>query len=112
MTVNDILTKTDGMFPNQYTTAQKLSWFNDVERNIFNYMYPGVPYSTKTATSVPYANDEMIYVNYIAAMIDYANEEIDRYNNKAMAFEMRFQAWKEQYTQKGYVKQPVRVRNL
>ena len=38
-----------------------------------------------------------IYVNYLAAKIDYKNEETERYNNSVAAYEASFQAFASYY---------------
>lgn len=104
MTIQDAITETDNLKPNQYDTGSKLRWLSDIEGKVYDdilsvRMDPPVSDCPKydfesdfdTALLVPgtYAK---IYIYYLTAMIDYHNAELERYNNSMMMFNA---AWDE-----------------
>jgi len=103
MTIQEALTKCDGLKPSQYDDIQKIGWLSDVEATIkkeiidthdggidieFNKYDENTDYSTKLIASEPYSD---LYVQYLMAQIDYYNAEFQRYNNTSNMFNAKYQ---------------------
>ena len=107
MTVNDVITNIDAIEPNQYTTANKLSWLNRLDNQIWDELIlthehePDIgDYTPHTATSddllVPSPYGEEIYEYYLKAMITASNHENVKYNFTMALFNAaytRYSAW-------------------
>lgn len=96
MTVREILTMADGIRPNAYEDREKIYWLNTIEGRIYKeilnvrdgYDDTFIPFEEgeeerELAIKVPYTD---IYLYYLAAMIDIANGDSNRYNDTMVLF--------------------------
>ena len=125
MNIAEVLAQVDALKPNQYDDQMKIAWLSTLDGKIYaevmlthelplveqetfdettgEYVFEMVPLEFNGYTEYdmnadllvkePYSD---IYTNYIFAMIDYHNQEMDRYNNSMMMFNSRyayFKAW-------------------
>ena len=104
MTINEAITQTDALKPNQYETAEKVRWLNTLDGRIAAEVYANregvtsefTPYDSEgdladeLLASEPYTD---IYPAYLCAQIDYYNGETGRYNNSMVVFNMAFEAF-------------------
>ena len=93
--IRDVLTQVDDLLPNQYTVQQKQRWAEQAEGLVITEilgekMPEEMTENTVLSAQPPY--DEM-YRHYVEAQIHYANDEIERYNNAAAAWNGLFTAF-------------------
>ena len=109
MTIIEAITRTDSVKPNQYSQEEKVRWLSFLDGLVKNEIidtHEGgrllefVPYSKDTPENTvlliaePYAQE--IYPAFLAAQIEYYNEEITRYSNDMAAFNAaysNYSAW-------------------
>lgn len=102
MTINELFTYTEEMFPCQYSSNLKLIWVNQLEKDIYDFL-EGYdveldPLEPHTALTEDLLIDEPdIYALYISARADFANAEYARYNNKVAQFNTFFDEWKARF---------------
>ena len=89
MTLQAALTMADRVKPgNPYDVAMKIQWVNELEGNMQNRLHKTepediVPYTAddlETELLIPVPHDK-VYWMWIAAMIDFANGEYEKYQN-------------------------------
>lgn len=81
MTIQALITKVREEKPNSFTDAKLLSYVNEIEVEVAEQL--GVEYTTYTSVDTtallapaPY---DRLYVSYVKAMVDFANEEYASY---------------------------------
>lgn len=99
-TINDILTEVDELKPNVYDDLQKIKWLNTLEKKIIkdviNTHETEFEFEEHNSDDV---NDELIvaepyaeiYTYYLFAMIDFHNNEMDRYQGTMAMFNSSYQ---------------------
>lgn len=109
MTVGELISKVDELKPNHYSEQRKLEWLNHLEEQIyFNIIlqhegHEDIEYKEYESVEQN-GNDallasgmyEDLYRYYIESQIDYANQEINKYNNSSQmhnAFYEGFEKW-------------------
>ena len=108
MKIIEAINQIDSQKPNTYSYAEKLSWLSrldfmvkrliiDTHEGGDDVEFTGYDASTDQNTEmlVPAPFDEM-YIRWLEAQIDYANEEYDRYNNAVLMYQTAydgFSAW-------------------
>ena len=98
MKIGDVIAYVDRIKPNAFDTADKLIWLNEVEGLVQSEVLmiaidDMVEYTPETDLSVELllrSPHDKIYRSYLLAMIDFANEEYDRYANTVEAFNVQF----------------------
>lgn len=105
MTIQEALTSTDALKPNQYNDEMKISWLSDLDLRIYKEIieprggekteaFQGYNESTDTNTKLlveePYSQ---LYVLYLCSQIDFYNAEFTRYNNSAVAFNEAYESF-------------------
>lgn len=84
MTISDAILKADELRPNAITAETKAGWVNELNAQVSEYMDtnmpPVLPVNSATQLLMPYPYDN-IYVHYLCAMIDSAQEEFSLFNN-------------------------------
>lgn len=89
MTINNLIEKVNEEKPNSFSETKLIAYINEVEAEVCEQLnLTGTPYANsaedkaKTLLApVPY---DRLYVSYLKAQIDYANEEYESYaNNQA-----------------------------
>ena len=98
MRIGDVIAHVDRIKPNAFDVADKLIWLNEVEglvqtevmliavADMVEYT-PETDLSTELLLRSPH---DKVYRTYLAAMIDYANGEYNRYANTVEVFNMEF----------------------
>ena len=108
MKIQEAIEKTDELMPNQYTTAQKVSWLSTLDGKIWHEVimthhghqmewYPFEGYTDDEAellVPVPYADD--VYGWYLKSRIALENNEVSKYDQYSAMFNQaydEFTAW-------------------
>ncbi len=121
MKIAEVLARVDDEKLNQYDARVKTAWLSEVEGMVVDDIlnaaegndieFDGYDYdrdSEKTLMVPERFGD--IYVNYLAAKIDYKNEETERYNNSVAAYEASFQAFASYYRRNHMPKEKAQFR--
>ena len=102
MTISEALHRADEVKPNTYSDLDKIRWLSTLDGLIktkiidthegaesitFKEYDENTSLDTELLVSAPY---DHIYIHWLEAMIDYANDEYDRYAN---TMEMYNSAW-------------------
>lgn len=109
MTIAQAIAELDRLKPNNYTNHEKVNWLSRVDsmvqttilnpyrdRGIYSMHYdPDREMDLELLVPEPY--DEL-YIRYMEAQIDYANDELDRYNNAMALYQAAFEGYANQYT--------------
>lgn len=110
MTIAEVISKVDALKPNTYSIAEKVAWLTSLDARIStqiisehdggdNLWFGGydseLDLETELLAHTPY--DEM-YLWWLEAMIDYHNNEDERYNNSIMMFNNDYESYKKHYT--------------
>lgn len=105
MTIQQAITRTDSLKPNQYSDEQKIEWLSELDGRIMEEIisprsgektsaFKGYNKDTDTNTQLlaeePYSR---LYVLYLCSQIDFGNAEYTRYNNSAMAFNEAYESF-------------------
>ena len=108
MTVIEAINYTDDIKPNNFAQETKLGWLSKLDGMIRAEVVdtheggedaPFVGYGEEDLGAVllvPPPYDD-IYVKWLEAQIDYANNEYEKYNNSAAAFNSAYTAFSGQY---------------
>ena len=85
MTITNLINKVKEEKPNTFTNTKLLSFINEVEEDVAEQLQQDFePYEsvddTELLAPAPY---DRLYVSYLKAMIDYANEEYPSYQLNA-----------------------------
>ena len=109
MTAAQAIARIDRLKPNSYAYPDKLVWLSQldgaVKKEILDTHEGGdetsfVPYSDRGGAErellIPAPYDET-YIHYLAAQIDYANGEYERFNNANSMFETTYSAFRNAY---------------
>lgn len=96
MTIKKIIELVDRQKPNQYDEADKIHWLSQMDymvyREVISTHEGGAEsfdgYTAADAEKQVLGGDEFadMYVKWLYAMIDFANQEIDRYSNSMIMF--------------------------
>lgn len=94
MTLNELLTTVREEKPNSFTTEKLVSFVNELEHDAAEQLrvYEAPQYTTDDLDEsllVPAPHDD-IYVPYLKAKMDWANEELLSYQNNQAQFEQNF----------------------
>lgn len=86
MTIKGLIDKVKEEKPNTFTDAKLLSFINEIEVEVAEQLCEDFdPYTTVDTTTLlcpePYSR---LYVSYVKAMVDYANEEYASYQMNQM----------------------------
>ena len=110
MKIGEAISKVDALKPNTYTPEDKVAWLSTLDARvksqiidahkcnepIFFYGYDSLM-DQETELLVPAPFDEM-YLRWLEAMIDYHNNEENRYNNAIILFNNAYEGYKKHYT--------------
>lgn len=92
MTINEVIAKTKTLKPHPYADTILIGWLSELDGQLHDTLFAhradapalNAPYDAQTDGNtellVPYPYTE-IYTYWLAAKIDYANQEYDRYSN-------------------------------
>lgn len=109
MKIIEAINRVDALKPNQYTSEQKLTWLSELDARIYNDILcthednplETIPEEDEEETAIfPYTDEETaliaefpydcMYVSYLQAKIDEANEETQRYQVSAAMFNAQY----------------------
>ncbi len=107
MKIDEVLAQTDELQPNQYDDAIKISWLSKLDQKIYEELIQNYEkdadtpsefhgYSVNDVSASLLADDAFadMYVDYLFAMMNYINQESERYVNSMNMFEEKY----KQYT--------------
>lgn len=118
MTIQLLLDKVNDEKPNSFGTARLISFINEIEHEVAEQL--------KTEFDTEYTEDDMdavllaekpydrLYVSYVKAMIDYANEELASYQNNQVQHAQDFSDFTDWVVRTNQAKErtvPVRLRH-
>ena len=99
MTINEIIELVDAQRPNAYDDKVKIHWLDQLDRMVWreiciNYEeidttqgFDGYSEDQDGGTDLLIPDDyKMVYVYWLQAMIDFANQEMSRYTNSMIMF--------------------------
>lgn len=108
MKIIEAINRIDAVKPNNYTQNEKIEWLSrldwQIKREIIDTHegadavifsgYDSTSLNTELIAPAPY--DE-VYLRWLEAQIDYANGEIERYNNSNNMYETVYTAFESWY---------------
>lgn len=108
MTLAGLLAMVDEIRPNEYSTEIKTMWANEIEQMVYRNVLSRCLFPPDQPEQLNYAEnpeqvlvvpDEFgdVYTGYLYTKIDFANGEIERYNNDAMMFGAAFDEYAKWY---------------
>ncbi len=99
---HEIVEEADAMRDNTIPDEQKYTWLSRFEKELHDTLYrfytPDVSVPDAVTADTPLSIPEAfadVYISYLALKIDYANGEIDRYNNDLQLFSSYKQSFAE-----------------
>lgn len=110
MTIAEAISTIDSLKHNTYSQMDKVKWLSSLDAKVKSKIIDAheckEPFSfygydstrdqeTELLVSAPY--DEM-YLRWLEAMIDYHNNDLDRYNNAIILFDNAYEDYKRHYT--------------
>jgi hypothetical protein len=112
MTILEAINRVDSTKPNSYTQVEKVDWLSTldgvIKTNIIdtheggeNVVFNGYDADTSLDTEllIPAPYDD-IYIRWLEARIDYANGEINKYNNSLTAYNDAYMLYANYYNRK------------
>jgi hypothetical protein len=109
MTIIEAINAVDTLKPNTYTYAEKIRWLSALDGTIkkeiidtheggdgvvFEGYNADTPLETELLVAGPYNE---VYIMWLEAQIDYANQEYDKYNNSMMMYNNSYNAFWRYY---------------
>ena len=119
MTIQELINKVNTEKPNSFPEDKLLQFVNEIEERVSEELreeYDFIPYEEidDEELKVPAPYDKL-YVSYLKAQIDYANEEIESYANNQAQHELdfdNFADWVVRTKRAEVVEIPSRFRNI
>lgn len=107
----------DRQKPNGYEREDKIHWLDQLDRRIFRELVATHEGGRETFGGyTPYTDDDTelladeayaeLYVKWLFAQIDFANAEMQRYNNSVTMFNTLYNAYADWYNREHMPKQP------
>lgn len=99
VTIGEVIGTVDSMKPNSFDEKMKKKWLEQVELNIIEELVKACEHEelkekdyteNETELVIPAPYDD-VYRFYVEAQIDYANGEIEKYNNSMGMFNQAYQ---------------------
>lgn len=109
MTVKEIISLVDELKPNHYSTERKMEWLNQIEGQIYEKIIKthenpdGITFEKYSLEAdgdkevIASGIYEALYRYFIESQIDYANQEINKYNNSAAMFNKLYSEYTNAY---------------
>ena len=109
MTLHETIAQLDALKYNTYTQAEKLHWLSNLEgrirREILDTHVGGpegsfIPFTQDTPMDTVLSIGEPwheIYLRYLEMQVDYANGEIEKFNNSSAIFQAVYDAFARHY---------------
>lgn len=110
MTIDEIIERVDHAKPNAWDEDAKGRWVLEVERRLRQEFYPRYAEDSPAGGPVEWPDDrdvpllasgpwEELYCFWLEARIDYANQEIESYNNAMTLFNATMDEYRKDYHQ-------------
>lgn len=109
MTINEAIYRIDSIKPNGYSMPEKVKWLStldgiikesiiDTHEGYENVTFKGYDENSSLSTEllVPAPYDD-IYLRWLEAQIDYANNEYDKYNNSITLYNTAYSNYERYY---------------
>ena len=95
MTIETLINKVNEEKPSSFGTTRLVAFINEIEREVAEQLHepfdePYTENDTDVELMAPAPYDRL-YVSYVKAMIDYANEELESYSNNQAQHGQDFQ---------------------
>ena len=108
MTIGEAVDRIDSLKHNIFTVSEKIAWLSRLDALVKEEILdtcegeviPFAGYDTNADRNTPLlvgAPYDEIYLRYLEAQMDYANGEIDRYNNAIAMFRAVFDSFSNHY---------------
>lgn len=117
-TMNSVIEELDEVKPNVYSEEVKYKWLSRLEGMISLEVHQNeepiqyeLPRDADRELLVGPPFDD-IYVLYCAAMVDFHNREFNNYNNSALMFSEKLEAYKAYYIQRNAAGKARNFRNV
>lgn len=107
MTINEAIQIVDSLHPNAFSAEDKMRWLSELDGKIKEEIIDNhdggedtefVPYideNEELLVNEPYAG---LYITWLKSRIDFANNEVIRYNNTITTFNAEYTAFRNYYT--------------
>lgn len=114
MTIREAIDRVDNLLFNTYTDAEKVAWLSRLDERVALLVMgtgsAGGPWYNEdtdmdTELLVPSAFDE-IYIHWLTAQMNYANGEIEKYNNAIALYNVEYKAYAQWYHRSNPPRQP------
>lgn len=108
ITIEEVIAQIDGSKPNTYSVSDKIRWLNDLDGKIkalvidtheggSDIVFEGYSEENLKAELLVSSPFENIYVRWLEAQIDYANNEYSKYNNSISRYNEIYSAFENYY---------------
>lgn len=108
ITIEEAIAQIDSLKPNTYSVADKVRWLNDLDGKIkalvidtheggADIVFEGYSEDNLQAELLVSSPFEDIYVRWLEAQIDYANNEYSKYNNSISRYNEIYSAFENYY---------------
>lgn len=110
MTIQDAIVMIDNLKPNAYTEADKIGWLDRLDRTVMEEVimthegyeeyddFDGYDADTdRTTVLLAGPPHDEIYLRYLEAQIDYADGELERYQNSFTMFNSAYRDFQNAY---------------
>lgn len=94
MTVIEILNRVDELKPNTFPQKMKENWLMELEAKALRLMSQ---YEEEIPEAELHMDDAEIYVLWLFSMIDFHNEEYEKYNNSMAMFQTAYSEFERRY---------------
>lgn len=109
MTVAELLQRIGNRKKSSFSEQQKITWLNEIEAQVQEYLgidpSEWVVYTTSAADKskvlIAPAPHDVLYEDWLASKIDFANEDIEQYSNNQMQFFADYHEFKSYAMRKG-----------
>ena len=110
MNIHDVIELVDRLKPNNYTKEDKIMWLSILDARVFSEIinthedaeivsYDGYTSDTDETTEllIPFPYAQEIYRYWLESQIDFANQEITKYNNDTAMFNEKWSDYANYY---------------
>lgn len=118
MTVNTAIMRADELRPNAYSESEKTAWLSELDGKISLEIFKAEPQTRYTYSQdadrellVSHPHED-IYPLYIAAMVDFYNQDVSSYQNAMSMFNNRYDIFAKWYQRSNVPKHGGGFRNL
>ena len=105
MTIREAIDRVDNLLFNTYTDAEKVAWLSRLDERVAllvlgtgsaggPWYSEGTNMDTELLIQEPFSE---VYIHWLMAQINYANGEIDKYNNAIAVYNAEYTGYAEWY---------------